>query len=99
MRTPAKRSSGTNRACYYDEGLDWQRGSIVDPALDRNTSPVPILSSAVADCLIGLALLQVADAGALLWLAAEQQNAASTQLFGTDWCWPVDRAYLTRPKC
>jgi hypothetical protein len=75
--------------CYYYEGLSWQRGTIVDPALDPFSSVLPIRSSAVLDCLLGLVLKYSRTPNVLYWLGAEQQNTASTQLFRPTWCWPV----------
>lgn len=77
---------------YYKEGLEWQRGSIVNRTLDRFTSAVPILSSVVVDTLIALSLASLRNASEVLWWGAEQQNVMSAYLFGAPWCWPVAAA-------
>lgn len=74
--------------CYYQEGIAWQRGIMVDPTLTK-TSDLPILSSSVVDCVIALVLKYNPDLSLVLWLAAEQQNYASTELFTKAWSYPV----------
>jgi hypothetical protein len=75
--------------CYYREGVAWQRGTVIDPSLPV-TSNLPVLSSSVTDCVIALILKYIPDESSVLWLAAEQQNYASTSLFTREWSYPVD---------
>ena len=77
---------------YYYEGLEWQRGSIVNHTLDRFTSRVPILSSVVVDTILALFLINLDTPSAVLWWGAEQQNFMYSYLLGAPWCWPVPSA-------
>ena len=75
--------------CYYKEGLEWQRGSIINKKY-RNTNIIPILSSCSGDCLIAYGLKKFYDDNTIIWLAQEQQNYASTELFTKKWSKQID---------
>lgn len=75
--------------CYYHEGLEWQRGSIINKEL-TNESIIPILSSSVLDSIIAIILKYIKDPHIIFWLGQEQQNFFSMKLLTKDWCIPVN---------
>ena len=74
---------------YYYEGIQWQRGTLVDKSLDEY-SIIPILSSSVGDCIIALILKYTNTPNTVFWLGQEQQNFLSMKFFTNDWSWIVE---------